>query len=148
MPQKEKSYPTSKKKKKKLVPNLRTIPYNPQTQMQYNRRQLNVKEVDPNKIMRNTASKSSNNLNSLILWIRRIFNFGSSSKSGKSITERQGVERQGALAAPFALNTIGAGLAVVASLVGVAAVAGNPFARASGDVNPVEETINGIILDI
>ena len=148
MPQKERSRPTLKKKKKKLVPSLRTIPYNPQTQMQYNRRQLNVKEVDQNKIMGNKASKSSNNLSSLILWIRRIFNFGSSSKSGKSITERQGVERQGALAAPFALNTIGAGLAVVASLVGVAAVAGNPFARASGDVSPIEETINGIILDI
>ena len=144
MPQKQRSIPKSMKTKEKLVPRLRTIPYNPQPPMQYERRQLNVKEVDKSKIIRNKTSKSSNNLSSLILWIRRIFDFGSSSKSGKSITERQGVERQGALAAPFALNTIGAGLAVVASLVGVAAVAGNPFARASGDASPVEETVNGI----
>lgn len=140
MPQKQRSHPKSKKKKEKLVPSLRSIPYNPQSQMQYNRRQLNVKEVNKSKTIANKTSKGSNNVNSLILWIRRIFDFGSTSTSGKIVTERQG-----ALAAPFALNTIGAGLAVVASLVGVAAVAGNPFARASGDVSPVEETINGII---
>ena len=148
MPQKVTSHPKSMKKKKKAVPSLRTIPYNHQSQKQYNHRKLNMKEIDKPKIIGSKMSKSSNNVNSLnqlMVWIRRIFNFGSSSKSGKIITERQGVERQGALAAPFALNTIGAGLAVVASLVGVAAVAGNPFARASGDVSPVEETINGII---
>ena len=138
MPQKVRSQSQSKKLKHNLGPSLRNIPLNSQTHKQYNRRQLNVKEVDNFKSIENKVSKTSSNTSSLkqlIAWIRRIFNFGTGSKS---LTERQG-----AFAAPFALNTIGAGLAVVASLVGVAAVAGSPFARAVDNASPSQEVVNG-----
>ena len=130
----------SKKKNEKLVTGFNKIPYNPQrrniqVQKNYHQRQLSVNEVDKIKNIGNRSSNNGNRLTQLISWFRRVLNFGSST------------ERQGEFVAPFALNTIGAGLAVVASLVGVAAAARTPFGRVLSDATPVEQATNGSCLN-
>ena len=124
------------KTKEKFVSGFNNIPYNSQrrniqVQKNYHQRQLSVNVGDKIKNIGNRSSNNGNRLTQFISWFRRVLNFGSST------------ERQGEFVAPFALNTLGAGLAVVASLVGVAAAARTPFGRVLSDATPVQETNNG-----
>lgn len=122
-----------------LEPKFRNIPYIVEGQKQYHRRQLNVKEIDKSKIIGNKINKRPNNFNGLkqlMEWFRGIWN-------SRSNSNRRQTERQGEFAAPFVLNSVGAGLAAVASLVGLVAVARTPFARVLSDASPVEQVPTG-----
>ena len=143
--QKEKIHQTQNKKSKILEPKFRNIPFNVERQKllpspsptTYRRRQLNVKEVDKSKVIVNKTYKHSNNLNGfkkLMEWFSRIWS---------SNSNRRQTERQGEFAAPFVLNSVGAGIAAVASLVGLVAVARSPFARVLSDVSPLQQVQNG-----
>ena len=135
-PQKLINQQNSKYTKEKFVSGFNNIQYNPQrrniqAQKEYHQRHLGVKDVG------NRSSNNGSRLSQLISWFRRVLNFRSSSNT----------ERQGEFVAPFALNTLGAGLAVVASLVGVAAAARTPFGRVLSDATPVEQATNGSYLN-